>query len=178
MHKEGVKEKANELLCRLRDAGLRVKADFSDYSPGWKFAEYEMKGIPLRVEIGPKDIENGQCIAVRRDNGEKVVLSLAELEEKVKELLDSVQQGLFDKAKRNLVENTFDASTADEIKEIIETRRLYPHEVVRSHRMRAQAQGVCRSDLKMYSAGAGRKNGSLPRLRKTSDTTIIWGVAY
>jgi prolyl-tRNA synthetase len=179
MHKEGVKEKANELLCRLRDAGLRVKADFSDYSPGWKFAEYEMKGIPLRVEIGPKDIENGQCIAVRRDNGEKVVLSLAELEEKVKELLDSVQQGLFDKAKRNLVENTFDASTADEIKEIIETKGGF---------IRTKWCGAteCELKLKEYAGVTSRcipleqdgKTGPCPVCGKTSDTTIIWGVAY
>ena len=177
MHKEGVKEKANELLCSIRDADC--VSMISRLQPGWKFAEYEMKGIPLRVEIGPKDIENGQCIAVRRDNGEKVVLSLAELEEKVKELLDSVQQGLFDKAKRNLVENTFDASTADEIKEIIETKGGF---------IRTKWCGAteCELKLKEYAGVTSRcipleqdgKTGPCPVCGKTSDTTIIWGVAY
>ena len=65
-HKEGVTEKALELVDRLKAAGYRVKADTSEQSPGWKFAEYEMKGIPLRLELGPRDIEKGQCVLVRR----------------------------------------------------------------------------------------------------------------
>ena len=70
-HKEGVLEKATELKDQLAKK-FRVKLDDSDQSPGWKFAEYEMKGVPLRIEIGPKDIEKGVCVAVRRDNGEKI----------------------------------------------------------------------------------------------------------
>lgn len=179
MHKEGVTGKADELVKRLKDAGLRVKADFSDYSPGWKFAEYEMKGIPLRVEIGPKDIEKGQCIAVRRDNGEKIVVPLSELEEKVKELLDLVQQGLFEKAKRNLVENTFDASSADEIKEIIETKGGF---------VRTKWCGAteCELKLKEFAGVTSRcipleqdgKTGPCPVCGKDSNTTVVWGVAY
>ena len=96
-HKEGVLEKAEELTKRL-SAFCRVKSDVSDNSAGWKFAEYEMKGVPLRLEIGPKDIENNQCVLVRRDNGEKVFVSLDELEQKIPELLEAVHQGLFDKA--------------------------------------------------------------------------------
>lgn len=69
-HKEGVLDKAEELRKRL-SAICRVKCDASDNSPGWKFAQYEMKGVPLRLEIGPKDIENNQCVLVRRDNREK-----------------------------------------------------------------------------------------------------------
>ena len=113
-HKPGVADKAGELVARLKAAGIRVRGDFSDNSPGWKFANWEMKGVPLRLEIGPKDIENGQCVAVRRDNGEKAFLPLDGLEETVPALLEAVQQGLFDKAKKNLDEHCFAAYSLEE----------------------------------------------------------------
>ena len=121
-HKPGVTEKALELVERLKKAGIRVKADVSDNSPGWKFAEYEMKGIPLRLEIGPKDIEQGQCVLVRRDNREKTFVKLDELETMVPKLLDDVHNGLFEKAKKNLVEKTNVAMDINEAKEIIATK--------------------------------------------------------
>lgn len=96
-HKPGVTEKAGELEARLKNT-CRVKADYSDNSPGWKFAEHEMKGVPLRLEIGPRDIENNRCVLVRRDNREKIEVSLDELETKIPEILASVQQSLFDAA--------------------------------------------------------------------------------
>ncbi|MDR1002256.1 MAG: proline--tRNA ligase [Oscillospiraceae bacterium] len=96
-HKPGVLEKANELLAKLQGVA-RVKIDQSEQSPGWKFAQYEMKGVPLRLEIGPKDIENNQCVIVRRDNREKTFVSLDELESKIPELLEAVRQGLYQKA--------------------------------------------------------------------------------
>ena len=113
-HKPGVADKAGELVARLKAAGIRVRGDFSDNSPGWKFANWEMKGVPLRLEIGPKDLENGQCVAVRRDNGEKTFLPLDRLEESVPALLEAVQQGLFDKAKKNLEEHCFAAYSLEE----------------------------------------------------------------
>ena len=91
-HKPGVLEKAEELRQKL-SAFCRVKSDVSDNSPGWKYAEYEMKGVPLRLEIGPRDIEAGQCVLVRRDNREKVVVKLDELETKIPELLQAVHDG-------------------------------------------------------------------------------------
>ena len=119
-HKPGVTEKAEELVARLKAAGLRAQGDFSDNSPGWKFANWEMKGVPLRVEIGPKDIEAGHCVAVRRDNGEKITVALDELEARIPALLEDVQQGLFDKAKRNLNEHTYAAHSLAEAKELQE----------------------------------------------------------
>jgi prolyl-tRNA synthetase len=119
MHKEGVLAEAEALTSRLKAGGLRVRIDTSEQSPGWKFAEHEMKGIPLRIELGPKDIENGQCVAVRRDNGEKITVGLSELEKKIPELLDAVQQGLYDKAKKNLTDNTRPALTLDKARDII-----------------------------------------------------------
>ena len=119
-HKEGVIEKATELLETLKAAGIRVKADLSDQSPGWKFAEHEMKGIPLRIEIGPKDIENGQCVAVRRDTGEKITIPLEELTATIPELLGTIQKAMYDKAKANLVSKTFVANTVEEAKKIVD----------------------------------------------------------
>ena len=115
-HKPGVLEKANEVYEALKAAGLRVKIDDSDNSLGWKCAQYEMKGVPLRVELGPRDIENGQCVAVRRDNGEKITVALDELASRVPALLDAVQQGLYNAAKINLDEHIFEAHSLEEAK--------------------------------------------------------------
>ena len=119
-HKEGVIEAAQDLKARLEAAGVRVKLDDSDKAPGWKFAEYEMRGVPLRVEIGPKDMEKGQCCIARRDTGEKTFVPLAELERTVAKLLDSIHDNMFAMAKKNLEDNTFTAETWEQVKELVE----------------------------------------------------------
>ncbi|MCQ2484851.1 MAG: proline--tRNA ligase [Clostridia bacterium] len=120
-HKEGVLEKAEELRQKL--SGIcRVKADTSDNSAGWKFAEYEMKGVPLRLEIGPKDIEKNQCVIVRRDNREKIFVSLDELETKIPELLEAVRDGLYNKALERRAEMTFTATDMAELKDIADNK--------------------------------------------------------
>ncbi len=120
-HKEGVLDKANELKNKL--AGVcRVKLDDSDNSAGWKFAEYEMKGVPLRLEIGPKDIENNRCVVVRRDNGEKIFVSLDELETKIPELLEAVRDGLYQKAVDRRAAMTFTARDYAELKDIADNK--------------------------------------------------------
>ncbi|MEG1437485.1 MAG: proline--tRNA ligase, partial [Oscillospiraceae bacterium] len=121
MHKEGVLDKANELADRLSKF-CRVKLDDSDNSAGWKFAEYEMKGVPLRLEIGPKDIANNQCVLVRRDNREKIFVSLDELESKIPELLKLVHDGLYQKALNRREEMTYSVTTLDEMIENAENR--------------------------------------------------------
>jgi len=121
-HKEGVIDAAGELLMRLKEMGIRARMDASDQSMGWKAAEYEMKGVPLRVEIGPKDMEKGQCCICRRDNGEKIFVPLTELETVVPQLLDSVHEGLYNRAKQNLENNTKVCMTLDEVKEFMETQ--------------------------------------------------------
>ena len=120
-HKPGVLEKAGELRERLSKVA-RVKVDDSDNSAGWKFAEYEMKGVPLRLEIGPRDIEQNQCVLVRRDNREKTVVSLDELETKIPELLKAVHDGLYQKALARREGMTFEAHTLDEMKEIADNK--------------------------------------------------------
>ncbi len=121
-HKEGVIDAAGELLMRLKEMGIRARMDASDQSMGWKAAEYEMKGVPLRVEIGPKDMEKGQCCICRRDNGEKIFVPLNELETVVPQLLDAVHEGLYNRAKQNLENNTRVCMTLDEVKEFMETQ--------------------------------------------------------
>ena len=112
-HKPGVLEKAAELRDRLADK-YRVKLDDSDNSPGWKFAQYEMQGVPLRVEIGPKDIENGQCVLVRRDTREKQFISLDQLEAAVEQGLQDLHDAMYQRALKNLEEKTFTAATYEE----------------------------------------------------------------
>ena len=120
-HKEGVLEKAGELLERLKKS-FRVKMDDSDQSPGWKFAEYEMKGVPLRLEIGPKDIEKGQCVLVRRHDREKIFVPLENLEEAIAEQLKAVRDGIYEKALQRRNEMTYSAKTYEELKELGDTK--------------------------------------------------------
>ena len=114
--KEGVLENAYELQSKL--GGFRVKVDDSDKSPGWKFSEQEMRGIPLRVEIGPKDIEAGKCIVCRRDTREKLEVSLSRLEETISELLAAIQRDMLAKARRHLEEHTYTAASREEFETI------------------------------------------------------------
>lgn len=112
-HKEGVLDKALAIKERL-SAIVRIKLDDSDNTPGWKFAEYEMKGVPLRLELGPKDIEQNQCVLVRRDTREKIVVSLDELETAVPAALKAVHDGLYVRALENRQNRTWDALAWEE----------------------------------------------------------------
>ena len=116
-HKPGVLEKSRELADRLGEQ-FRIKLDDSEQSPGWKFSQYEMQGVPLRLEIGPKDLEKNQCVLVRRDNREKIFVSLDELETKIPELLQAVHDGMYERALQNLHEKTFVAHTHEEFLDI------------------------------------------------------------
>ena len=104
-HKPGVEEAAVALCDRLKKS-FRADIDLSENSPGWKFAQYEMKGVPLRVELGPKDIEAGQCVLVRRDNREKTFVKLEDLESEVARLLGEIHDSLYQKALANREANT------------------------------------------------------------------------
>lgn len=117
-HKEGVLEKAAELKDKL-SAVARVKVDDSDKSPGWKFSEYEMKGVPIRLEVGPKDIEKNQVVLVRRDTGEKSFVSMDGLEETVKGLLAEIQRNLLEKARTLRDQKTYAAANFEEFEKIL-----------------------------------------------------------
>lgn len=120
-HKEGVLDKASELKDRISKVA-RVKLDASDKMPGWKFNEYEMKGVPIRVEMGPKDIENNQAVLVRRDTREKLIVSLEEIENKITEILDLMQIELLEKARNSAEEKTYSATDLDSFIEIANTK--------------------------------------------------------
>lgn len=120
--KEGVLDKANELKERLAAKGFRVKVDDTDKSPGWKFSECEMRGIPFRIEIGPKDIENNKCVFVRRDTREKIDVSLDEVEAKAAELLDAIQSDMYEAAKKHLETHIYNAVNWEEFCDTINNK--------------------------------------------------------
>ena len=117
-HKEGVLEKAAAVTEALKKAGLRVYMDQSDNSPGWKYSQYEMKGVPVRLELGPRDIENNSCVLVSRVTREKKFVSLDNLEEEVQAMLKFVHDELVERALKNRQEKTHDAHTHEEFLEI------------------------------------------------------------
>ncbi len=120
-HKPGVKEAAAALRDRI--AGVaRVKLDDSEQSAGWKFAEYEMKGVPLRLELGPRDIENGTCVLVRRDNREKTIARLDELDTVIPQLLKAVHDGLYEKALARREAMTYAVRSFDELKDTADNK--------------------------------------------------------
>ena len=123
-HKPGVNEKAAELAERVGKFA-RVKLDNSDNSPGWKFSQWEMKGVPLRLEIGPKDIEKNQCVLVRRDTREKYFVSLDDLETEIPRLLNELAQNIYNRALENRENRTWTATTMDEVKELAEKNNGY-----------------------------------------------------
>ncbi|MBQ4136420.1 MAG: proline--tRNA ligase [Clostridia bacterium] len=120
-HKEGVLEKANELRELLSEK-FRVKLDDSDNSTGWKYSQYEMKGVPLRLEIGPRDIENNSCVLVSRVSREKTFVSLDNIVEEIEKALQTVHNELYERAKKNLAEKTSVALSKEEFLDIAENR--------------------------------------------------------
>ena len=180
MHKEGVLEAAQALRDRLAQAGIRVKLDDSDKAPGWKFAEYEMRGVPLRVEIGPKDMEKAQCCIARRDTGEKTFVPLDQLEAAVSRLLDEIHENMFAMARKNLEDNTFTAETWEQVQALIEknsggfvhTKWCGSLECEVAMKERAGVTSRC-----MPLAQSGT-TGTCPVCGKACATDIIWGIAY
>ena len=121
-NKEGVLDAANGIFDELKAADIRVKVDDGDKSPGWKFAEAEMRGIPLRVEIGPKDMEKHQCVLVRRDTREKTVVDLDDVADKAKELMAQMQKDMLERARKHLESHISDAHNYEEFKDAVENK--------------------------------------------------------
>lgn len=119
-HKPNVLPAARNLLASLKETGLRVALDETDKTPGFKFAEAEMKGIPLRIELGPRDIENGTCVLVKRHNGEKIIVKQDELNEQIPVILKQIHNEMYEKAHRFLLSRIKDAHSFDELKEIVD----------------------------------------------------------
>ena len=178
-HKEGVLEGASAIRDRLAAAGYRVKMDDSDNSMGWKCAEYEMKGVPLRVECGPRDLENGQCVLVRRNDGEKTVVKLEELETAVAQQLQLVHDGMYERAKKNLDEHIYEAHSLEEAKTLQEKNGGF---------VKTMWCGSLECEMKMKEV-AGMSSRCIPFAQEKLDTVcaccgkpadkmIYWGIAY
>ena len=178
-HKEGVLEGASAIRDRLVAAGYRVKMDDSDNSMGWKCAEYEMKGVPLRVECGPRDLENGQCVLVRRNDGEKTVVKLEELEAAVAQQLQLVHDGMYERAKKNLDEHIYEAHSLEEAKELQEKNGGF---------VKTMWCGSLECEMKMKEeAGLSSRcmpfeqeqlSDVCPCCGKPAKAMVYWGVAY
>ena len=174
-----VGETAQAIRQRLSAAGVRVKLDDSDQSMGWKCAEYEMRGVPVRLEVGPRDLEKGQCCLVRRDNGEKVFADIDSLETSIPELLTAIHDNMLSEARKNLEDNTFDLTTWQEVKEMASGRGGFA---------RTKWCGKLECELKMKElAGVSSRcmplqqsgtEGTCPVCGEKCTTDIYWGVAY
>ncbi|MBC8546191.1 proline--tRNA ligase [Clostridiaceae bacterium NSJ-31] len=178
-HKPGVLDKAEELRARLASK-FRVKMDASDNSPGWKFAEYEMKGVPLRLEIGPKDIENNQCVIVRRDNREKTFVPLDQLEEKIPELLRAVHDGLYRKALENRERRTWSATSIDQINELLSkdmgfVKAMWCGDLSCEEKLKEEA-GVTSRCMPFEQETIG--DGTCVCCGKPAKAMVYWGKAY
>ncbi len=121
---DAVVGRTDELFAELKKAGIRVRVDDrNDVRPGWKFNEYEMRGVPVRLEIGPRDMENGVCVLVSRISGEKKVVQQANLVEEVQAMLDQVQREMFERAKQFMDDHFYSVNTLDEMKASMEEKR-------------------------------------------------------
>ena len=177
--KEGVLEKAEEIRKRLASS-YKVKVDDSDKSPGWKFSEQEVRGIPTRIEIGPKDIENGQVVVVRRDTREKIVVAIDEITTKLGEILETIQADLYAKAKAFLDDHISSAVTMDEMKDAVSEKKGF---------VKAMWCGdeACEDEIKAQTGGATSR--CIPEEEehlsdvcvccgKPAKHMVYWGKAY
>ena len=179
MHKEGVLEEAKKLLSKLKSAGIRVKLDDSDRSPGFKFSESEMRGIPVRLEIGPKDIEKNQCIVVRRDNFEKQPVGLDNIGVDIKRILENIQKNMYETALKHRDSHTYTALNMEEFEEIINTKPGF---------IKAMYCGNqdCEDEIKDRTGATARcipfKQEEISKVcvccKKPAKQMIYWGRAY
>ena len=117
--KEVVKEATQKLYLSLKELGYRVLVDNSNKSPGWKFSQYEMKGIPVRIEIGPRDLEKNQVVVVTRHNRNKTSYQLEDVAKNMKTILSDIHEAMYQKSLTHVHENTYEAKTYDEFKALI-----------------------------------------------------------
>ncbi len=123
--KPGIMNKCHELKERLEKMNLRVKLDDTDRTPGWKFAEYEMKGVPVRIELGPRDLENNVVTICKRNDHEKIQISIDKLEDEIPQLLATIHEEMYQKALKQLLNSITEVHTYDELKEVVNVKGGY-----------------------------------------------------
>ena len=178
--KEGVLEKAYELKERLLKSGARVKVDDTDKSPGWKFSEQEMRGIPLRIEIGPKDIEAGKCVICRRDTGEKIECGLDDIESKVAELLVTIQSDMLERARTHRIAHTYEAKSYPEFCRTIEekpgfVKAMWCGDQACEDKIKEETSATSRC---MPFEGAEAISDKCVCCGKPAKHLVLWGKAY
>ena len=183
MHKEGVIEKAREVAEALKKVA-RVELDERDQSPGWKCAEHEMRGVPIRLELGPRDIEAGNCVLVRRDNGEKTVVSLDGIENTVTELLADITKNMYRLAKERRDSMTYTAETLDELCEIADKKpgfikTFWCGDEACEVALKEKADVTSRCmPFNVDEVGGELHSHKCVCCGKPTDTVILWGKAY
>lgn len=179
-HKAGVLEKAESIVNKLKEAGIRVKIDTSDRTPGYKFAEQEMLGIPTRIEIGPKDIEKDQVVIVRRDTREKIVVKTDEICEVLPTLFETIQKDMYNKAKEFLDSHIDSATTIEEMAQKFNEKRGF---------IKAMWCGSeeCEGEIKYATGGAGSRcipfeeehiSDKCVYCGKKAKHMVYWGKSY
>ena len=178
-HKEGVLEKAGEIKALLSE-NFRVKLDDSDNSTGWKYSQYEMKGVPVRLEIGPRDIENNSCVLVSRVTRQKTVVSLDNIVAEVEAALARVHEELYERAEKNLAEKTSVAHDYDEFLDIAQNRPGF---------IKAMWCGDSECEDKLKDVTGGVKSRCIPFVEdnisdkcvccgKPAKHMVVWGRQY
>lgn len=177
-HKPGVMEKARELAESLKTVA-RVKLDDSDKAPGWKFSQWEMKGVPLRIEVGPRDLEQGQCVLVRRDNREKQFVKLEDLPTAIPAALEALAKALYDRALENREARTYAATTMDEVQELVKTKSgfiktMWCGDVACEEAMKEKA-GL---SSRCMPFAQEQLSDVCPVCGKPAKSMVVWGIAY
>ena len=178
-HKQGVGEKAAELVDSLKAAGLRVLLDDSDRMPGWKYAEYEMKGVPIRLEIGPRDIEKGQCVAVSRDNREKRELPLDQAASLVPVLLDALHDRIYQKAKKSMESRIYEVDAWEPFVETMEKKPGFIRAAwCGSKDCEARVKEVTTATSRCIADDKVSEGASCVVCGKPARHVVFWGKAY
>ena len=177
-HKPGVLEKTRELAAEIGKYA-RVKLDDSDKQPGWKFAQWEMKGVPIRLEVGPRDIEQGQCVLVRRDTREKQFVKFEDLASAIPAALDALAKDLYDRALKNREARTMSATTMDEIKEKTAAstgfiKTMWCGDLACEEAMKEQA-GLSSRCMPFEQE---HLSDVCPVCGKPATKMVVWGIAY
>ena len=177
-HKPGVLDKCRELAAEI-GRYARVKLDDSDKQPGWKFAQWEMKGVPVRLEVGPRDIENGQCVLVRRDTREKQFVKFEELATAIPAAMDALAKDLYERALQNRENRTYSATTMDEVKQIAKEhtgfiKTMWCGDLACEEAMKSEA-GL---SSRCMPFAQEHLSDVCPVCGKPAQKMVVWGVAY
>ena len=177
-HKPGVLDKCRELAAEIGQYA-RVKLDDSDKQPGWKFAQWEMKGVPVRLEIGPRDIENGQCVLVRRDTREKQFVKFEDLATAIPAAMEALAKDLYERALQNRERRTYSATTMDEVKQIAKEhtgfiKTMWCGDLACEEAMKSEA-GL---SSRCMPFAQEQLSDVCPVCGKPAQKMVVWGVAY